>query len=243
MNEAIQALKSGDRVRAFDLLRRHLQANPTDADAWLWMSEAAPHTKMKIDALVRVLKLRPEHPRAGIIRRRIVALSETLAAAEESEPLEKTPVSERLPVEERPLDEILAEPQSEALHPAPEVSTIDDSLDEPETETIDEEQLSLLESEEATLTALSSEPSSSAVRIYGAPEAPVTVEEEVDYFHLEEQEIGEQLRDDEEVVPAAVPEPRQQPGRPGWVWDLALLFLVLVAIVSFVAFLMFSGIL
>ncbi|MBA3534690.1 MAG: hypothetical protein H0T73_22450 [Ardenticatenales bacterium] len=74
VNEAIEALKVGDKPKAFALLRRHLAANPKDASAWLWMSEAASEPAQQIDALQQVLRLAPEHSRAPMIQKRLQVL-------------------------------------------------------------------------------------------------------------------------------------------------------------------------
>ncbi len=74
MQEAIAALKAGNRARAFTLLRQHLVANPRDANGWLWMSEVAPELRHQIDALQRVLLLAPVHPHDGAIRERLRVL-------------------------------------------------------------------------------------------------------------------------------------------------------------------------
>jgi hypothetical protein len=71
MQEAIAALKAGDRARAFSLMRQYLVTNPKDANGWLWMSEVAPELRQQIDALHRVLLLAPDHPRAAAIRLRL----------------------------------------------------------------------------------------------------------------------------------------------------------------------------
>jgi hypothetical protein len=75
VQEAIAALKAGNRARAFTLLRQHLVANPRDANGWLWMSEVAPELRHQIDALQRVLLLAPDHPHAGAIRERLRELN------------------------------------------------------------------------------------------------------------------------------------------------------------------------
>lgn len=77
MQEAIAALRAGERDRAFALLRQHLMAYPKDANGWLWMSEVAPELPQQIDALQRVLLLAPDHPRTGAIRLRLRELHES----------------------------------------------------------------------------------------------------------------------------------------------------------------------
>lgn len=74
MQEAIDALSRGEQDRAFKLLCRHLAAHPDDASGWLWLSEATDDPRKKLDALDRVLKLDPNHPRASGIVQRIEAI-------------------------------------------------------------------------------------------------------------------------------------------------------------------------
>jgi hypothetical protein len=83
MNEVKKALKAGDKERAFALLRRHLAANPKDANAWLWMSEATTNPKQKIDALKRLLMLAPQHPHAEAIRQQLERLTKKPSTARE----------------------------------------------------------------------------------------------------------------------------------------------------------------
>jgi hypothetical protein len=77
MREAIEALRAGDRQRAFVLLCRHLNAHPSDTTAWLWMSEAAPEPEQQKDALRQVLRLSPDHPHAPAIQQRLSMLEST----------------------------------------------------------------------------------------------------------------------------------------------------------------------
>jgi hypothetical protein len=77
MREAIEALRAGDRQRAFLLLRRHLNAHPADTTAWLWMSEAAPESEQQKDALRQALRLSPDHPHAAAIQQRLRTLEST----------------------------------------------------------------------------------------------------------------------------------------------------------------------
>lgn len=74
MKEAIDALSRGEQDKAFKLLCRHLAAHPNDAGGWLWLSEATDDPQKKLDALDRVLKLDPDHPRASGIVQRIEAI-------------------------------------------------------------------------------------------------------------------------------------------------------------------------
>lgn len=68
--EAAQAAaKSGDRGRARELLRHALRVEPTSETAWVWMAAMGDTPGEKIDALLRVLELNPQHAkaRAGLL--------------------------------------------------------------------------------------------------------------------------------------------------------------------------------
>ncbi|MCC6188687.1 MAG: tetratricopeptide repeat protein [Anaerolineales bacterium] len=56
---AVQALKSGQRLRAKDLLTRLLKVDQSNADYWLWMSAAVDSEKEQVYCLQNVLKLDP----------------------------------------------------------------------------------------------------------------------------------------------------------------------------------------
>jgi tetratricopeptide (TPR) repeat protein len=62
--DAIEALHSGDKARAKDLLTRLLKAEQTNATYWLWMSAAVDNTKERIYCLQTALKLDPENASA-----------------------------------------------------------------------------------------------------------------------------------------------------------------------------------
>lgn len=61
---AVQALKAGDRQRAQALLSQRLLADPTDDQAWLWLSECLSDVEKKRYCLERVLALQPANAQA-----------------------------------------------------------------------------------------------------------------------------------------------------------------------------------
>ena len=74
IDEAITALRHGDQATAFTLLRTRLAQEPKDATAWLWMSEATPDIRRKVEALTRFLALAPNHAHAPSVRLRLQQL-------------------------------------------------------------------------------------------------------------------------------------------------------------------------
>ena len=110
MNEAIKALKAGDRKTAYRQLRRHLRSNPKDIQAWLWISQATTDPKKQIDALKQVLRLEPNHPKSKAIHRRIRQLENSKVKAVRVEPV---PSSSSDDSDEHEFDELLAEVRAE----------------------------------------------------------------------------------------------------------------------------------
>jgi hypothetical protein len=74
IEEAIAALRHGDQATAFTLLRTRLAQEPKDATAWLWMSEATPDIRRKVEALTRFLDLAPTHAHTPSVRLRLQQL-------------------------------------------------------------------------------------------------------------------------------------------------------------------------
>src|SRR5258707_5680690 len=58
-DEAVQALKAGQRTRAKDRLARLIKVDPSKPDYWLWMSAAVDTEKEQIFCLQNALKLDP----------------------------------------------------------------------------------------------------------------------------------------------------------------------------------------
>jgi DNA helicase-2/ATP-dependent DNA helicase PcrA len=62
--QGIQALKSGDRARAHQLLLSAVQHDPNDSLAWLWLSGAVESDAERMECLKRVLAINPDHAAA-----------------------------------------------------------------------------------------------------------------------------------------------------------------------------------
>ncbi len=58
-NEAVSALKKGDKARARDLLTRLIKRVPTQPDIWLWMSAAVETRRERVYCLKEALRLDP----------------------------------------------------------------------------------------------------------------------------------------------------------------------------------------
>jgi len=61
LQEAIQAIRHGQRVRARDLLTRLLRTNQNNPEYWLWMSSVVDTPKEQIYCLQSVIRLDPEN--------------------------------------------------------------------------------------------------------------------------------------------------------------------------------------
>ncbi|WP_201798260.1 tetratricopeptide repeat protein, partial [Levilinea saccharolytica] len=68
-NEAVTALKKGDKARARDLLTRLIKRVPTQPDIWLWMSAAVETRRERVYCLKEALRLDPTNrtARHGLI--------------------------------------------------------------------------------------------------------------------------------------------------------------------------------
>ncbi len=64
LQEAIEALRSGQRARAKEILTRLIKANQNDAMYWVWMSAAVDTAKERIYCLQTALKLDPDNSAA-----------------------------------------------------------------------------------------------------------------------------------------------------------------------------------
>src|SRR5690242_1239963 len=58
-DEAVQAIRDGQRLRAKDLLTRLIKVDQSKPDYWLWMSAAVDTEKEQVFCLQNVLKLDP----------------------------------------------------------------------------------------------------------------------------------------------------------------------------------------
>jgi tetratricopeptide (TPR) repeat protein len=59
--QAVEALRQDDRVRARELLTRLIKANQKDVNYWIWMSAAVDTPKERVYCLETALKLDPEN--------------------------------------------------------------------------------------------------------------------------------------------------------------------------------------
>ena len=66
LQEAIEAVASGNRDRARDLLTRLLKANQSNPKYWLWMSSVVDTSKERIYCLQKVLQLSPDNQAAQL---------------------------------------------------------------------------------------------------------------------------------------------------------------------------------
>jgi len=64
LQEAIDAIRSGQHIRARDLLTRLLNTDQKNPEYWLWMSSVVDSTKEKIYCLKNVLIIDPDNPYA-----------------------------------------------------------------------------------------------------------------------------------------------------------------------------------
>ncbi len=64
LQEAIEAISKGQRIRARDLLTRLLRTDQNNPEYWLWMSSVVDTTKEQVFCLNTVLKLEPDNQQA-----------------------------------------------------------------------------------------------------------------------------------------------------------------------------------
>ncbi len=61
LQQAIQAIESGDDAAGRQLLTRLVRIEPRNAHAWLWLSQVVPRQEHQLDCLLRVLSIEPEN--------------------------------------------------------------------------------------------------------------------------------------------------------------------------------------
>jgi hypothetical protein len=246
MQQAIEALRAGDKDLAFVLLRRHLAMNPKDVTAWLWMSEAAPEPRMQIDALERVLRLAPEHPQAAVIHERLRVLREPPAQPEEALPAPEPAAPVAVPPPADPTtDELLAQLRGETLRAPQEGARI---VPSPLADTSDEApdfmgEAAVESPGEVTGTpapAYTSSPASELDEMVRGLRGDVATP-----IRMDEDEAVGMVTDEEMDTPAPVtdgdvPASRRR-GTPGWVWIVLLLFLLAVAVFLYIVFMSTQG--
>ena len=78
--DAVEALRRGDKPRAKDLITRLLKTNQNNPTYWIWLSAAVDNTKERIYCLQTALKLDPENGTAkrGLILLGALAPDETI---------------------------------------------------------------------------------------------------------------------------------------------------------------------
>ena len=69
--DAVEALRRGDKPRAKDLITRLLKTNQNNPTYWIWLSAAVDNTKERIYCLQTALKLDPEN---GTAKRGLILL-------------------------------------------------------------------------------------------------------------------------------------------------------------------------
>ncbi len=65
LQDAIEALRRGEKARAKDVLTRLIKANPKEASYWVWMSAVVDSTKERIYCLQTALRLDPDNGTAA----------------------------------------------------------------------------------------------------------------------------------------------------------------------------------
>jgi tetratricopeptide (TPR) repeat protein len=105
LQEAIRALRGGQRSRSRDLLTRLLRADSANPEYWLWMSAAVETPEERVYCLQKVMRLEPGHPaaRQGLVLAGALPAAETSPAgpplrrkwtvAEIQEPRQRRPLS------------------------------------------------------------------------------------------------------------------------------------------------------
>ena len=64
VKEAIEAIHSGRKEKAKQLLTQELKVNPTNDEAWLWMSTVVDTDDLRRDCLEEALKHNPRNKTA-----------------------------------------------------------------------------------------------------------------------------------------------------------------------------------
>jgi tetratricopeptide (TPR) repeat protein len=85
--EAVTAARSGEIVRARDLLSRLLRADSSNPDYWLWMSAVVDSERESVYCLRSITKLRPSHPLAKL---GLTVLGQVSSGAERSGPYKQS---------------------------------------------------------------------------------------------------------------------------------------------------------
>ncbi len=242
MQEAINALKAGDREGAFDLLRRHLASNPRDAAAWLWISEAAPRPDIQRDALERALQLAPDHPQAAMIRTRLDSLRAGAAPA----PAVPAAASAPAPAAEPSTDEVMAQLRGESLRARPSEPIPPLPSGEADAEVVamgtakpraplrrDEGPSSIFDTEDPDPWADDSAPQDADEIVRNLRNQLGSAYELEGSDADDAWDVPDHAEDelmDKTVSPLAPPQPATGKGSPWWVWLIILISIVIVAV-------------
>lgn len=79
LQQAAELIKAGDRAAAYAILREIIPQMPNDWRAWWSLAHAATNPNERIQALKRVLQLKPDHPKAAEALSRLQAAQPTPA--------------------------------------------------------------------------------------------------------------------------------------------------------------------
>jgi hypothetical protein len=131
LEQAIQAIKSGNKVSGLVLLAQVIRSDPNNESAWIWMATAQDDPEKKKQSLERVLHINPGNER---VRRALSVMFPPAAdAAQETHVVEAVPetqpeppvVVEQTPVQAIPTPEVVpAEPETSTAGPAELVSPV-----------------------------------------------------------------------------------------------------------------------
>lgn len=239
LNEAISALKAGDKSRAYDLLRQHLAANPDDATAWLWMSEAVSEREQQVEALEQVLRLAPTHSRAPMIRKRL----DTLKGAAPVDPAQlEEKAAERLRARLRPGNSPTPAPTPTAKVTEEEVER-DDLLartePRPSAKRRPTPPLPAAEETEGEM-ALGDLLARTEPRPSAAPSAPVEPTRQAVAPPPATPRLPDEAPE-ERASPLPRPRPPQDDVIPAWVWGVMLLSIIILAAFLYAAWLYAGG--
>ena len=87
------ALRSGDKARAFTLLREAIKLNPNNEHAWLWLAGAVPSDDQRRECLKRVLALNPSNTSAQRGLAALLAPTSSSATPPPAAPVAQPPAS------------------------------------------------------------------------------------------------------------------------------------------------------
>ena len=125
LEQAVQAIKSGDKSAGLVLLAQVIRADPNNEFAWIWMATAQDDPVKKKQSLERVLRINPANER---VRRALSTMfpppvqTAVVPPAIETAPV--PPVEEQAAAAEQPVimepPAVPSEPAAEVIPPQPE---------------------------------------------------------------------------------------------------------------------------